>query len=120
MPPSVVESIEQTSSSFSVPATPTPFRTPTPSVSDSTPVSKRCETRRIDGVTWLEVSRAPNIYRKSYDSRIWQHEASIATSVIRTVLTSGFVTIVTKLSPFEDLEPLQIILATSWIGTKSV
>ena len=67
-----MESIERTSSSFSLPATPTPLRTPTPSVSESI-ASKRCEIRRIGGKVWQQVSRTPNIYRKSAESRIWLH-----------------------------------------------
>jgi hypothetical protein len=70
-----MESIETASSSFSLPATPTPFRTPTPSVTESIG-SKRCEIRRIDDRIWLLVDRPGKVYRRGTESRIWLHGSS--------------------------------------------
>jgi hypothetical protein len=75
MPTDIMESIETASSSFSLPATPTPFRTPTPSVTESIG-SRRCDIRRIDGKTWILIDQQGKSSRKSTESRIWLHGGS--------------------------------------------
>lgn len=64
--------------------------------------------------------RAANIYRKNHESRIWQHGSEYCDISDPEVLINGFATIAIKLSLFEYQDQLQIILATSWISTKSM
>ena len=72
MPQDIPPSIETASSSVG-----TPSSSIDPHISTPTPIpSRRCESRKIDGTTWLLVARKANAYRKSHISGIWQHGAA--------------------------------------------